>query len=139
MKTHTDQPIEPLKPFRIEKVDLFVVTEVNGTAVGNSLNETIKQNLGRGFALSPVLITHHIAPGPVKLKILGKTHHPAPIIAILRGGYELEGVVSFDALAEKDYIVRGELTETGQAIWVEEQGTGVVVGKRIERPSAARK
>lgn len=134
MKTHMEAPLEALKPHRVEKVDFFVVTAMNGVAVGNSLNETINQNAGRGFALSPVLVTHHVAPGPVKLKILGKTHHPAPILAIVRGGYEVEGEVSFVALAEKDYIVRGELAEGRQAVWVEEEGTGVLVGQRVEKP-----
>jgi hypothetical protein len=139
MKTHTEQPVEALKPYRVVKVDFFVVTAVNGTPVGNSLNETIKQNYGRGFALSPVLITHQIAPGPVRLSVLGKTHHPAPVLAVLRGVREIEGDVSFDARAEKDYVVRGELTEDRLSVWIEEDGTGIVVGKKVERLAANQK
>lgn len=132
MKTYTEQPMEALKPFRVTKVDFFSVTSVNGQRVVNSRDLTASQNFGRGFQMSPVVVSHVFPSGTVTLGVIGTTHHPAPILAIIHGTTSVEGAIQFTAEPDTVYLVKGDLSADKVSVWLEEESTGRQIGQRIE-------
>lgn len=121
-------------PMESKKADLFFVTQVDGRKVKDSLTETIIRNQGRGFSLSPFMLVHDVPAKPILVSLSGITHYAAPILALTGTVYQVEGTVSFAPEANKDYIVKGSLGPEMTSVWIEEQGSGKIVGRVDGQP-----
>jgi hypothetical protein len=121
------------KTYSTSKADFFVAVQIDGADVDNSLNETFRRNQGRGMRMTPYFISRPlVAEKPIKVAIKGKTHYAAPIQAITGTVRQVEGVVEFTPKANVRYIVRGELSESYSAVWIEETESRQLVGQKIE-------
>jgi len=114
------------------KADFFVVEQIDGANVNNSLNETRRRNQGRGMFMTPYFISRPlVAEKPLKVTIKGRTHYAAPIQEILGTVYQVEGIVEFTPKANTRYVVRGELSESYSAVWIEEAESRQPVGQKV--------
>jgi hypothetical protein len=121
------------------KADFFVVEEIDGAKVDNSLNATLRANQGRGMSMTPTFINRAlVADKPIKVGIKGRTHFAAPILALTGTVYQVKGAVEFTPRANGKYIVRGEFGEKYSTIWVEDAATSQPVGNRIEVAGSAK-
>ena len=106
------------------KAQFFVLQEVDGKAINNSIFESRKASHGRGFALTTIYITRGLPATPMKIKLLGTHQTAAPIheIASRAAGtfFSVEGVVDFTPIPGRDYFVRGELKKEGSSVWLED-------------------
>ncbi len=115
------------------KADFFVVNEVDGAEIDNSMGETFRRNYGRGMSMTPYYLNRRIvAEKPLKLTVLGRTVYAAPILAFTNKVYQIKGVVEFVPKANVNYIVRGELSQSHSSVWVEEVADNSIVGNKIE-------
>lgn len=113
--------------------DFFVVTEIDGKAVKNSINETFSRNYGRGMVMTPYFLNQDLPAGqPVKVGVMGRTHFAAPALAMFSDVYQVKGLVEFTPRENGRYIVRGELSEKYSAVWIEDRTNDEVVGKKVE-------
>ncbi|MDR1967393.1 MAG: hypothetical protein LBQ32_01695 [Burkholderiaceae bacterium] len=127
------------KTYSNSKADFFVVEQVDGADVDNSLNETFRRNQGRGMSMTPYFISRPIAAEkPLKVAIKGRTYYATPIQALTSTVYQLKGVVEFTPKARARYIVRGELGESYSAVWIEEAQSHQLVGQKIETQGSAK-
>ena len=116
------------------KADFFVAEKVNGAEVSNGLIATLRANRGRGMQMTPASTLRPLAAEqPVKVSVKARTHHAAPILAIVRAAYEVVGVVEFVPKTDAKYVVRGELGDEYSAVWIEDEKTGQVMGSKIEK------
>ncbi len=121
------------------KADFFVVEEIDGAKVDNSLNETFRRNQGRGMSMTPYFIDRPlIADKAVKIGIKGRTHFAAPIQELAGTVYQVKGVVEFTPKTDGIYIVRGEFAEDHSAVWIEDHATKQPVGQRVEVKGSAK-
>ncbi len=121
------------------KADFFVVEQINGADVDNSLNETFRRNKGRGLAMTPYFISRPlVADQPLKVAVKGRTHYAAPIQALTRTVYQVKGVVEFSPKANTRYVVRGQLGENYSVVWIEEAESGQPVGQKVEVNGSAK-
>ena len=114
------------------KVYFFELVKVDGRNISSSSYETRILNDGAGFSLTPVISKRAIPSGKSILSIRGVTHYAAPILALGGGNFSIKGEVEIELLAEKTYLVKGELTKLYSAVWVEDE-LGNVVAEKIEK------
>jgi len=115
------------------EVDMFVVTQIDGIAVQNSMDSTRQQNAGMGIGIVPVYVEHALpASRPVAVTIMGHSYHGAPIMSLLNSEYEVRGTVSFTPSPNRIYEVKGKLGRNYSAVWIEETATGKIMGRKIE-------
>ena len=114
------------------KADLFYLKTVDERQLRDSHLVTIQANQGRGASLTPKMQTHDVPAKPTKFSVVGITHYGAPILAMTNPVYEAKGVVEFAPEDKKTYVVRGSLSAEVSTVWIEEDGTGRVVGNKVE-------
>ena len=109
----------------------FVLTEVDGRRIEDSIGKTAEVNYGRGFYMDPWVTGRQVPAQPLTLKLLGSTYHAAPILALTGTSYSVSGEVQFHPQAGQRYIVKGTLGEDYRAVWLEDLD-GQVVSQKIE-------
>ena len=115
------------------EVDMFVVTEIDGNPVQNSMDSTRQRNEGMGIGIIPDYVEHALpASRPVRVTIMGHSYHGAPILSMLNSEQEVSGTVTFTPAPNRIYEVKGTLGKNYSAVWIEENATGRVIGKKIE-------
>jgi hypothetical protein len=124
---------ESVQTYSTSKADFFVVTKIQQTSANNSLQKTLQVNAGRGLVMTPVLVDQEIAIQKVSMQLMGRTHYAAPILTLTNKVYEIKGEVEFTPEANKVYLVKGVLSEDYSAVWLEEEGSGKIMGNKIEK------
>ena len=118
------------------RTDIFFVATVDEKAVYTSYAGAYGRNLGFGtrMAVQPD-DTHRLVPAgrPTRLVIVAKTYLAAPVLHLFEPSYEIKGKVEFTPEVDVAYVVKGDLSETYQAVWLEEQTTGRVIGAKFEK------
>lgn len=115
-----------------DSANFFYVSHIDGSRVDDSRMVTLKRNRGRGFNMTPHVIDREVPVKTAKYTIVGRTEYAAPILALTHTVYEVKGDVELPLEAGKVYEVQGELGEEYSAVWLEEVGSGKVVGQKIE-------
>ena len=124
---------DSFKTYGTSKADMFYVAQVNGSDVENTRIKTQKANAGRGMLMRPVPVMHEVpAARSVTLNIVGRTQHAAPVLELTNAVYEVKGTIEFIPEAGKTYAIRGELGDGGSSVWIEQDATHAIVGKKIE-------
>lgn len=119
-------------------VDFFFVEKIDGRQVPTSLAATARANEGMGFSMRPVVLDHAVpAEGAVTVTITGRNHYGAPILELTNTIYQVSGDVTFTPVRNRVYDVKGFLRENHSAVWIEDNVTGAVVGKKIEIKGSA--
>lgn len=112
-------------------VDFFYIAEVKGRRIQNSATSTRQANYGRGFAMTPSVIGRDIPAEPSTVRIIGRTEHAAPILALMNKVYEVSGETQFTPGPNQIYTVKGVLKDDYSAVWIE-NAAGAVMGQKIE-------
>lgn len=127
------------KTFSSSKADFFVVEEIDGSKVDNSLNETLRRNQGRGMSMTTYFVSRPLIAGrPIKITVKGRTHYAAPIQALTSTVFQVKGLVEFTPIPNGRYVVRGELSDNYSAVWVEDAETSKVMGQKVEINGSAK-
>lgn len=112
--------------------DFFYMSDINGRRIDNSVTATERANYGRGMRMDPVVMGRDIPAEPSTFRIVGRTHHAAPILALMNKVYEVAGETKFAPDPGHAYIVKGVLGDSYSAVWVEDIATGAQIGDKIE-------
>lgn len=88
--------------------------------------------------MTPVVLQREIPAQPTALTIVARTEYAAPILAMTNAVYQVKGEVRITPDPNKTYVVRGELGESYSAVWIQEEGTNVVVGTKVETKGSAK-
>lgn len=120
------------------KADIFYTLSVNGNEIDNALYTTLRVNQGRGMIMTVQHMERPIPAVPLTVGISAKTHYAAPILSMVNTIYNVKGTVNFTPEAGKIYVVRGKLSETYSAVWIEEEESKAVMGEKIEAQGSAK-
>lgn len=112
------------------KVDFFYAQEINNQRIDNAQQKTQTRYAGLGYWFKPQSHQRRIPAKTITVKIVGRTHHGAPIGVILRENYSVSGTVKFRPVPGRRYVVRGRLSKGKSSVWIQTTG-GRVVGRRI--------
>ena len=118
------------KPRGARRVDFFYLAEVDGQSLPQSLDTTERRNYGRGFHMDPVVVGRNIPMRPATVRIVGRTHYAAPILALMNKVYEVSRTIRVTPV-EGFYVVNGVLGDDYSAGWIED-GSGRQVGEKVE-------
>lgn len=129
---------DSVKSYGSTKADFFYVSHVDGREIENSRAKTRRMNHGQGLNMTPFILENPIPAKLAILTIVGRTEYAAPILALTNTTYQVTGTVEVIPEADTTYVVRGVLGESYSAVWVEEEKTHKVVGKKIEINSSSK-
>jgi len=128
---------DSVKPYSAGKADFFYLSDVDGRRIANSRIATRVTNQGRGMYMKPVVLIRQVPAQPSRFKIFGRTEYAAPILALTSTVYQVTGEIQITPEAEKTYVVKGELGENYSAVWIEEEGSGRMIGEKVEVKGSA--
>lgn len=114
------------------RADFFYLASIDGKEIEESRGATMKANFGKGLNMTPVVIERQVPVQALRLEIVGRTQHAAPIQALTSTEYQVKGVLQFTPEANKVYVVKGELGNEYSGVWLVEEATGNVVGNKVE-------
>jgi len=128
---------DSVKPYSAGKADFFYLSDVDGRRIANSRIATRVTNQGRGMYMKPVVLIRQVPAQPSRFKIFGRTEYAAPILALTSTVYQVTGEIQITPEADKTYVVKGELGENYSAVWIEEEGSGRMIGEKVEVKGSA--
>lgn len=114
------------------RADFFYLSSIDGKPIEQSRSKTLQSNAGNGLNMTPRVIGRPVPAQALQLEIVGRTQHAAPIQALTSTEYQVKGVIAFTPEPNKVYVVKGELGNEYSGVWLVEEDTGNIVGKKIE-------
>ena len=120
-------------------VDYFFVSEVDGRSVGRNLDtaRAIHRLPGeRGFApLKTPEFGRFVPAAPLLVKLEGRSAYPTPIqeMSNFLHMYGVSEILAVELEPDQRYIVRGKLGAGVSAVWLEQESSGLRVGRRVEQ------
>ncbi|MEO6364158.1 MAG: hypothetical protein ABIO71_13080 [Caldimonas sp.] len=111
----------------------FVLEKVDGRQISQSVDASRRSSFGRGAQLVVVALQRTVPAGAVTLGLRASTVYSMPVAEIFAGGrlYNAAGDVKVELEAGKRYRVNGVLDAVRREVWLEEEGTGRIVGEKI--------
>ena len=111
----------------------FVLSEVDGQPVANSMGASVAASSGQGPNWQLRQSERKVAAGKNTLKLRGQITYPSPVQQIFLASrmHSLDGTVDVDLKPDMRYRVNGILDSFRREIWLEEIGTGQIVGQKI--------
>jgi hypothetical protein len=117
------------------KAQMFVLVEIDGHTIPNSLDESASASHGLGFFVRTMFTSRQVPARPMKLKLRGTHITGAPIHAIFSQAagtfFSVEGTVEFTPSPGGYYEVKGELKKEGSSVWIEDSRTNQPVTQKI--------
>lgn len=117
------------------KAQVFALEEVDGNRVSNSFTASAAASYGKGFSLTPSIVSRQVPARPMKVKLRASHTTGAPIHALFSQAsgtfFSVEGVVDFSPKPGGKYLVWGELKKEGSSIWIEDANTHQPVTDKI--------
>jgi hypothetical protein len=111
---------------------MFYLNYIDGRHIETSVHATQEKNYGSGLSMEPVSVERKLPARPCRLTLQAMIVYAAPILALTNEGYDVNGEVQFTPTPDSTYIVKGELSPTYSAVWLEDD-TGKVVTPKIEK------
>jgi hypothetical protein len=100
----------------------FAAVAVNDKDIDNAIWQSRRASQNHGFALTMRYQTRDLPVAPMKIRITGTHQTAAPIheLAARAAGtfYSVEGVVNFEPVEGRSYVVTGELKKAGSCAWI---------------------
>jgi hypothetical protein len=117
------------------KAQVFVLEEIDGKQILNSINASAGASYGQGFSLTTKFVSRDIPAQPMKVKLKGTHITGAPIQALfsqVAGTFlSVEGTIDFSPVDGGDYAVTGKLEKGASSIWIEDIKTHAPVTEKI--------
>lgn len=113
------------------KADFFYLDKVDGRDIETSLTATFQHNYGGGLTMTPVVIRNDVPAQNIRVEIVGRTYHAAPIQSFTNTEYRVAGEVDFAPEAGRVYTVKGILGEKYSAVWIETED-GKSASRKVE-------
>jgi len=115
-----------------DRVDTFRITALNGWPVNRMAEQEPSRTLG-------VDLANAVAPGrPVRVEFEGATRYRNSVRSLFWSSHRVEGSVELTPVADARYVVRGALAgETGSTVWLENEATHEVIGRKFTAAPAA--
>lgn len=116
------------------RTQLYVLEAIDGRTVTNSIDAGTTQ----GYGVTPRIVRRKVPIRTMKVALRGTDlasrsiqtlTTPAPGTRVT-----VAGVVDFTPEADKEYVVRGELTGTTSSVWIEDRDTHRAVTPKIVAP-----
>jgi hypothetical protein len=111
----------------------FVLKRVNGEDLRTGIDASLAASRGLGRSMRVVLPEHSVKAGKSTLRLLASVVHAVPIESMFArsSGFVAEGEIEVDLKAGVRYRVTGALDDFKREVWLEEEATGWMVGKKI--------
>lgn len=113
-------------------VDYFVLQAIDDRVIRDSMDASI--GYGNRPIISSTAIRREVPSQRASFKIAGVTRYATALEELRNPAYSITGMVHFMPEPDGQYVVRGELSERRQAVWIEDARTGAVMDRTIEKP-----
>jgi hypothetical protein len=116
-------------------VDYFMLRAIDDRQIRDSMDSSI--GYGSRPIVSSAAIRREVPSQPASFTIAGVTRYATALEELRNPAYSIIGMVQFTPEPDGQYVVRGELGEGRQAVWIEDVRTGAVMDRKIEKTGPA--
>ncbi|MCE4553216.1 hypothetical protein [Pelomonas cellulosilytica] len=102
------------------------VLAVDGHAVVNSIDESIRASAGMGNVLLVRRLEHTVAPGRHSLSIGCRSVTALPVVDVFNT-FKAKGVVELSVVKGRSYLIKGRFQGDVTSAWIEDEGSGAAV------------
>ena len=108
----------------------YFVSHIDGQAIANAATSSSSASSGNGLRLTLFGSERAVPVQPLNLKLIAQPVGGAPIIDLLNTGknYSKELDITFTPTPGEFYVVKGELAEDTQLVWLEDSKGVIVAG-----------
>lgn len=107
--------------------NLFYLESIDGKRINTSRTESLRASYGQGDVLDTVLLKNWVPARRQVFTIVGRTTYAMPMRAMTGTVYEIRGDITFAPEGGRSYVVRGDLSESGPKVWLEERVSGKII------------
>lgn len=102
--------------------NFYYLKSYNGNSAINAINTTNAASQGKGSVIHPRGAKRTLPTTEAKFNLAGQVHHSAPIGYLFNANsnYLIEGDITLTPEPSKVYLVKGYLSETYSAVWIED-------------------
>ena len=131
--------VDSYKRYDNSKAAIFFVEQISDKKVYNAYIATFGASRNQGQNLVLAGWSRKVATPSVKVKLKGALQYSAPISEIFDNSdlISVEGIVNFSPEENKEYIVRGKLSENTSSVWISDQygnvASDIVVVKKVTK------
>jgi len=111
----------------------YIVSKVNGLYIEDSGYKTRVVNSGRGFSMTPTIVSREVATIDQTFTIAGFVQFATDGQAMFGDNMLVTGDIKFTPNAGETYKVNGTLNKKGSEIWLE-NSQGEVVSEVVKTP-----
>lgn len=126
----TAKIVDSYTNFEGSSAHYFTFAMIDGQYIDNSGNQTRIKNQGKGFNMTPVMVTHDVPVEELNITLAGYVFFATDAQGMFGDSMLVEGDLTFTPVANETYTVRGELTKKKSTIWLEDSA-GDLVGQRF--------
>lgn len=112
----------------------YIVNKINGQFIEDSGYKTRVVNSGRGFNMTPTMVSRDVATVKQTITIAGFVQFATDGQAMFGDSMLVSGDIVFTPLENETYIVNGKLSKNGSEVWLE-NSKGEIVSE-IVKPTA---
>jgi hypothetical protein len=112
----------------------YIVNKINGLFIEDSGYKTRVANSGRGFNMTPTMLSREIATIEQTITIAGFVQFATDGQAMFGDSMLVSGDIKFTPQAHETYKVNGKLDQSGSEVWLE-NSKGEIVSE-VVKPSA---
>ena len=109
----------------------YIVSKVNGLYIEDSGYKTRVVNSGRGFNMTPTMVSRDVAAISQTITVAGFVQFATDGQAMFGDNMLVTGDIEFTPVAGALYKVNGKLTKNGSEVWIE-SSSGEVVSEVVK-------
>ena len=108
--------------------DFYFIEAIDGKDIHNAVQESSSASHNQGPRLTALGHQRTVPAIPATYTISAMVYHAAPITHILNIGsnFSVKGNITFTPEKDTRYLVKGKLTETHSAVWIEDSRGNIV-------------
>ena len=113
------------------RVHIFQLKKVDGRQVQTSSAATSEKSFGAGKNIYPAIQQRQVPAQTSTLEIEGLTYVAMPILALGGNMHKISGKIEVNLMPDQSYTVKGVLSETYSAVWLEDEA-GAIISQKLE-------
>lgn len=111
--------------------DHFMLIRIDGRDLSSSTARFARTEYPADSPMMPVTLEREVPAQAAVFALRGRTVYRTPALSFGNDVYQITGEVAFAPQPGRRYLVRGEMNDSGSAIWVEDAESGTLMGSRI--------
>jgi hypothetical protein len=124
---------DSMPKYQNSRAEFCVLKALAGKTIDTAISETRTASFGKGATILARPKEREVDAASTQATIACETFFAAPVLALLQSAPSVEGVVDFKPKRGRSYVVKGQLSATESAVWIEDAHSGELATSIVRR------